>query len=83
MIIREQVIRCDRQGLFYGKFDTQRCGTHLREAGSSFCQAAAQADCLWHFTKYTHLRANGDFFLRFYNLFCIITPYTVALSVSL
>jgi len=42
---REQVIRCDRQGLLYGKFDAQRCGTHLREAGSSFCQAAAQADC--------------------------------------
>ena len=28
------VIRGDRQGLFYGKSDASRCGTHLLKAGS-------------------------------------------------
>lgn len=28
----------------YGKSDASRCGTHLRDAGSSFCRGAAQAD---------------------------------------
>ena len=32
------VIRDDRQGLFYGKFDASRCGTHLLKAGSPFAE---------------------------------------------
>ena len=38
------VIRDDRQGLFYGKSDASRCGTHLARSGVNYCQGAAQAD---------------------------------------
>ena len=32
------VIRGDRQGLFYGKSEASRCGTHLLLAGSPFAE---------------------------------------------
>ena len=32
------VIQGDRQGLFYGKFEASRCGTHLLKAGSPFVE---------------------------------------------
>ena len=38
------VIRGDRQGLFYGKSEASRCGTHLASCGVNYCQGAAQAD---------------------------------------
>ena len=47
LLIRELVIRGDRQGLYlYGKSEASRYGTHLLKAGSSFCRGAAQADFL-------------------------------------
>ncbi len=37
------VIRGDRQGLFYGKFEASRCGTHLLTSGFTLRRGAAQA----------------------------------------
>ena len=52
------VIRGDRQGLFYGKSEASRCGTHLLKAGSSFSRIAAQAD-FFEYPSFKELKTDG------------------------